>query len=236
MNDQEKNQLPQLKQDAEEAINVAQWEQAKLILDQITQIDDSDFYVWHQLGYCHMMLNDVLQAKSCLSKSIAINPGFEHTYIVLSHAYVQEKNFPMAIGILQQLVERFPESAEGYSLLGGAYMFNNQFSDAEKHLSKSLNLNPALNNTRLHLSSLLMQMCNYDSAISQLKILLETGEYSGEAHSLLGDAYCFIEDCDNAIIHYELAVELMPDVEGIAANLEVARGKRQLKDGNDMMN
>lgn len=225
MNKQKEIQIQQWKQDAATAIDAAQWEQAKNILLQIIQADDNDHYVWHLLGYCHLMLNDTYQAIQCLKKSVAINPEFEHAYIILSHAQVREKDIANAIETLQQLIQTSPKSAEGYSLLGGAYMQNSQYLDAEKCLIESLNLNPDQNNTRLHLGVLQSQLCNYKSSINHLKIVLEAGEHTGEVHNLLGRAYQNSEDYENAMLHYKAAIELMPGVDDPLVNLGIVQDK-----------
>jgi len=223
----------QLKQSAANAINAAEWGKARSDLLQIVQADDGDHYAWYQLGYCHLMRNDADQAMQCLKKSIAINPGVEQAYIVLSHAQVKEKDIVHAIETLQQLTDIFPDSAEGYGLLGGAYMQNSQYSEAEECLNKSISLNPDQNKVRLHLGVLQSQLCKYKSSINNLKIVLETGEYTGEVHNLLGHAYQNSEDYENAIAHYTAAIELMPGIDDPVINLGIVQEKMRRNAGGE---
>ena len=229
--------IQQLRQSATNAINAEKWEEARSLLLQIAQNDEGDHYVWHQLGYCCLMINDTEQAIRCLNKSIALNPEFEHAYIILSHAQVQEKSIENAIETLQKLIQIFPNSAEGYSLLGGAYMQNSQYLDAEECLIKSIGLNPDQNNTRLHLGVLQSQLCKYESSIDHLKTVLKTGEYTGEIHNLLGHAYQNSDDYENAIVHYKSAIELMPDIDDPVINLAIVEEKmQQLQEGSNSEN
>jgi tetratricopeptide (TPR) repeat protein len=201
------------------ALNAAQWSQAKSILSQIIQTDELDHKLWYQLGYCHLMENNTNEAIRCLHRCVSIQPEFEQGYIILSHAQIRENDVVAAIATLRQLTDLFPKSAEGYRLLAGAYMQNMQSLEAECFFLKSLSINPGQNNARLHLGLVQTNLRKYESAINHLKIVLNSGEFTGEAHNYLGNAYQSSKDFDQAILHYQSAIEKMPHASDPVVNL-----------------
>ena len=225
MNSQNSNNLQQLKQNAENAIEASEWNKAKSILSEIIQIDKSDHIVWYEMGYCHLMLEEIDQAIDCLRRSISVQPGLENVYLTLSHAYIRASDITSTIEILQELIKLFPDSAEGYRLLGGAYMLNAQDFEAEECFLKSLDILPDQSYTRLHLGALQSRMLKFDSAIKHLNIVLDSGELAGEAHIQLGNTYKDSGEYDKAIKHYETAMVLMPDATELKANLDLVREK-----------
>ncbi len=59
-------------------------------------------------------------------------------------------NHSKALKLAEKAVEKFPDNAMAYNLLGWAQLSIGEYSDAEKNLTASLNLNPQLDATNLN--------------------------------------------------------------------------------------
>ena len=70
-------------------------------------------------------------------------PAFEPVYLDLADAYVQQKEFGRAVGVLRDGEKRFPQSVEMYNALGVIQAARGAINDAIQTFEKGVSVDPA---------------------------------------------------------------------------------------------
>jgi len=74
--------------------------------------------------------------------------NFENVLNMLGYSFLQQKEMNKAIILFTLNTQEFPESANTYDSLAGAFYHNKQFELSKKYYKISLELNPANDNAK----------------------------------------------------------------------------------------
>jgi len=131
----------------------------------------------------------------------------------LGKSYFKEKDYPKVIKVYKEFIEKYPqfqgtEIEEIYFLLGQAYLWSEQYKEAEETFSKLSSLYPEfelIKEAEYFRSLSLFKQEKYQEAIIKLEELIADGEdkTKNETYYLLARCWLNLEEYDKAIEKFE---------------------------------
>jgi tetratricopeptide (TPR) repeat protein len=160
---------------ARQAAEKKQYDKAAQLLLQIATIDRKDFEVWFELANIHFLQKKLAEAEKEYLTAIDAHPKFFLGLLNLGRLELFQKNYDVAIRVLQQAVNTQPGSADANYFLGDAYLQTKRGSSAVVYLQEALRLDPqGMAEVHLKLAQL------YDRAGMKDKACAEYAEFLGK--------------------------------------------------------
>lgn len=194
-----------------------------------------DFNYRRNLANAYLIANQHIQAIAQLRRCIELEPAREASYLLLGHVYHQFGQLKEMTDVLEEGLERVPESSELHALIADAYSLAYRNEKAEDHLITASTLSPR---QTAKYGAWLQSQSRFDEATQIFRQLLSDPslatfaafslvsikQYSGTAETILGlprpDVYSKIyaeyalghfhdrhKDFERAMLHYDAANE-----------------------------
>lgn len=147
----------------------------------------------------------------------------------LALIYSQQGHFDKALGVLDKAQAADPTDARVQSALGGVLLQVGRWKEAQKILSEVLQINPNDENALNGLAIVAWQNEHqYQRALDYLQQALRahpaSDSFKSSLHNNLGAVYCEMGRCQEAIAHFQRAIELTPNDPEYHTNLGNALG------------
>ena len=169
----------------------------------------SELYL--QRGKASMEKGEYDLAIDSLSRALYENPNFVQAHILLAKAYSKKKGaYLESVKYLKNALELAPNNLEACALLAQIYMENGKYEDAFPVVKKILGMVPDSGLAYGCMGEILSYRGRYREAIEALRKSLQLEGRDPRIYFLLGKAF---ERCDrlaDAVLEYEMAVELSP--------------------------
>lgn len=91
------------------------------VYHEAAKLNDSDWEILHNIGVCHMYMQNFPKAKESLEKAIAMRKN-DLSYIMLAKIYLMEKKTEKALEVLNDTLKVSPENTEILTTLGLLYL------------------------------------------------------------------------------------------------------------------
>ena len=127
-----------------------------------------------------------------------------------------------AIGDLNESVRKNPDFAEGFSLLGQAYLQQQQFPAAEQSFRRSLALQPAANDVRYQLAMVLLAERRAKDSIAAFAEIVKRDPANASARIGMGTAAAMNGNFELALQAFQSAAKLDPANPQVYAGIGVA--------------
>lgn len=127
---------------ARQAAAKQQYDKAAQLLQQITTADRKDFEVWFELANIHFRQKKLAEAENEYLRAVDAHPGFFPALLNLGRLEVFQKQFEVAIQVLERAVKVRPDSADANYFLGEAYLQSKRGSSAVEFFNEALRLDP----------------------------------------------------------------------------------------------
>ncbi len=148
---------------------------------------------------------------SHFKKSADAYPNFAATYYYLGAAEAINRDVDAAVASLQKSLALNDKSVEAMIALGSLYTSQKKYVDAEKLLSRAVELAPESFDAHEALAkAILPDLPRTPEAEAQLKKAVSLNNKSVEAHILLGNVYLRQRKQQEALSEYETALQLDP--------------------------
>ncbi len=155
-----------------------------------------------------------------------------HMHYQMGIDHLRQDRPPEAIGELLT-AERFdPQDPQIQFALAEAYRQQGRNTEAEAHLTRSLQINPNFHEARFNLAAMRIQAERYEEAIALLNQLLADATFPSPWRALtnLGWAEFRLGRLDDAHQHLSLAVDYRPDYWPARLNLGILEAERGNRD------
>ncbi|MBW1649941.1 MAG: tetratricopeptide repeat protein [Deltaproteobacteria bacterium] len=106
-------------------------------------------------GDIYLKLKNIKKAEEKFLKAIEISPQLKKIYFILADIYTQANDFNNVTQIYNSFIRQFPNSYEGYLMLGKLSVKAGKIKKAEKALKKALEINPDSEDTKFEIIKLL---------------------------------------------------------------------------------
>ncbi len=146
-----------------------------------------------------------------LSRALYEDPNFIDAHILLAKAYKQKKGaYLESIKYLKNALELAPNNLEACTLLAQIYMENGKFEDALPVVKKILGMVPDSGLAYGYMGEILSYRGGYREAIEALRKSLQLDSRNPRIYFLLGKVFERLDRLADAVLEYEIAVELSP--------------------------
>ncbi len=190
------------------------WQNAREHYNKVLEINATSADIHFYLAEIERLHGDPVKAVELYHKTLSLDPAFTKAYGSLGLALLAKEDFEPALRNFKKAVELEPENQEALKNLGLLYVKKKEYADAVPLLRRALTLaeantaspaDQALIHALLGLS--LASTNQGDQAREHLETALKLDPNHQEAHLVLADIYFAAGEFDNALPHYQKAVQ-----------------------------
>ncbi|MDJ1180521.1 tetratricopeptide repeat protein [Roseofilum sp. BLCC_M91] len=209
------------------AIQGRNFQEAANLCGQILQQYPQNGQVWHLLGVTCYSAGDMEKAIAAYENALKIDSKQPQTHNNLGTALAQSDRPMEAIGHYQQAIALAPEYTESYYNLAKTYKTWGNLDLAIENYQQALKVDPDYTQARQNLGNLYLEQGDYEAAIGEFKKVIaqvpdrasETEFYRASVHYSLAFCYHQQNERQEAIFHYQRALELNPNYSQIHGHL-----------------
>jgi len=139
----------------------------------------------------------------------------------IGYCYLEQKKYEKAIEVFSQAVDKFPDDRDCWLYLGDAYVHSDRHRDACTVFQKAADIQEDLD-VLLNLANSLKFTENTDECFEVFNRACQHYDDSAILHFNFGLACQELNNISTAIIHYQKAIQLDPDMMEAKTNLGVA--------------
>lgn len=172
------------------------------------QLSPNAAHLWNEKGNAHLARGEDDEAEAAYLHSLALDPKYDQTYMLLADFYERRERFDDSIALLEKGIQELPRRAPLLSYLGVAKARTGDLEGAVRANEMVLELQPNNVNAMRNLAVLYRDLGDVDQAIVWIERgLASTGDpNSDEARSLrrmAAELYQSAGRVDEAIAQYE---------------------------------
>lgn len=219
-------------QEGRKVLSVEEKAQIKAKIEELTEVveknpDSAEAHLnlgnaYWKLGRPGMPLKHYLIA-------IKLKPNYAEAYYNLGNVYFVQGEYEQAIGAYKKAVQLRPNFADAYNGLGNALIDAKRYVEAAENYKTAMTINPSHSEAVYNLCVANLYSAKYSQAISSCKKAFELTK-NPRAVNNLGNAYFRQGKLDDALLSYEKALNLKPDLAEAHFNvaaIKILQGDRQ---------
>lgn len=187
------------------------------------------YTVYQNLSDLYRRQNKFEEAVEVAKKAVEVFPNDANLYNELSRYYSLADRSALAVGAAQQAVKLMPEKYSGYASLCRAYYENKQFESALQACNSALKFSPNDGETNIYLGFTYLSLDKteaaneyFKKAVAGLKDYTQKNPEYTDGFYLLGNAYYYANQPENAIEAYSRSLQLNPQFSKARFNLGLA--------------
>jgi tetratricopeptide (TPR) repeat protein len=207
------------------AMATGEWEEGEAAARQVLRIEE-DAEAHCRLGIALSMLEKDQESRESYLRGIELDPNFQKLYYYFGELLVKS-NRTEAEGLFAKAIELDSNDAEAHREMGKILIDEGLLPDAEYHLRRAIELDPADPFARLFLGNLFMWRSEYAAALTEFEWAREAAPDLSAPLWCMADVHTAKEEWAKAEALYHRALDLAPDDAGANKHL----GKMYLKMG-----
>lgn len=176
------------------------------------------FTAWYNLGNAYAKNEDLEKAAWAYDYCLLINDGFGPAYFNLGHTYLTLERYTTAISNFEKCMELDGDDPLALSYIGECYEQLGELDRAKEFYKKSLELAPMLPDAWLGLGIVEDLEGRTREGIVLIQKAAELDPENASIYHVLAGAYEKLEDTENALQNYQLALDLEPSDEDCLLN------------------
>jgi tetratricopeptide (TPR) repeat protein len=182
-----------------------------------SQIDPSDYRPYFGLGAIYIdqkqrnLTTSHEEAAKNFQAAIDRNPTSAESYVGLSYATAQLRNYDQSIAASQKAISLRPDYAEAYYTLGSAYYLGDREEEAIPAFQKAIALKPNYDRAYRVLGNVYLSLKRHEDRINNFKLWVKNSPQNPEAHLNLGSGYYSGERYNEAVATFKHVLTLKPD-------------------------
>lgn len=174
--------------------------------------DDSYCYqAWYNLGQASYSLEQFEEAANAFEYAYLINEDFEFAYRDRGEALLELGRYDDALKCYTEVKERFVPDADLYYKIGQCYLYKAQPELALEYFAVSKQMGNLDHELHFHTALCLGQLKRFPAAIKSMEKSIELDPDREDYYLALADLFFQADNNDEALIHYQKAVDLAPD-------------------------
>lgn len=186
------------------------WPQATLLFYEATVKDPNNDAAHFELAKIHAMQGEYVDAEKYAETAVGIDPDNHYYQMLMADVFILTNRMAQAIDIYKQLSLDYPDKIEFHHHLANAYIHDEQYSSALAILDYIESITGFMEDISLQKQKLLLEMGEYDRAISEAEKLLEAYPDEPMFYELLGELYTQTSQPEKAINIYKQLLEVEP--------------------------
>jgi tetratricopeptide (TPR) repeat protein len=196
---------------AEIYMDKGNWGRALDEIDAAIKLSPDNAMVQRNRGYVLDNQGRHDEAIGAFERAAELEPKLGYIYTTAGNGYVALGDYDSAIAQYEKTVEATPDSPVGYDALGHASALAGDPDRGLSMLKKAIEIDPEYGPAYAHLGRLYYTQLNYESAIESFLKAFDLGVRNEEYFYELGLAYAYLDDCTNAVLWLQKALEVNPE-------------------------
>jgi len=180
----------------------------------------------------HLLLNE--NAEAVEDFDAALQQGFTpiKVYELRWEAHFKTQNYDAALADVQKGLQIQPNNNYLALELGNVYRMKESYQDAINTYNKILSVNPNLADVHYYVAYSYARLNDFEKQnLAASQAVKYNTKFAGEAYKLIGDAAVVGKNPDEAILAYERALNVKPELEAVYALLsDIYRNQNRLPD------
>lgn len=181
---------------------------AQRLLQQVLQQNSKSMAAYRWLAQWYLANQQPLDAELVLRQAINFQPKYWPALQQLAMFYLEQGQLAEAIDYFRQVVELTPHNADTLTNLGSAYLLQGNLQAAADIYQQALQIAP-IAMVQTNLATVYYYLGRYRQAIELYKAAVLAEPDNAEMHGNLADSYRQLGMLDDALLHYQKAVELL---------------------------
>ncbi len=186
-------------------------EEARILLEQICNLDRRDAEAWYLHGAVHHHLGKLEEAAVCYTRVIALQPDQAEAHYGLGIIRQAQGNLADAQAHYQRVLTLQPAHLEAYSNLGTVFESLGQFEEAAQCYEQALGLDPRRAESHYNLGNVQRELQQYETAAQSYCRAVEFKPYFVDALNNLGIVLRRLGRLEESVASYRRAIELNPN-------------------------
>lgn len=205
--------MEKLKSQIKECISLRQNNQlyeAKVLLNNILQADNSSAEAWHQLALIAVQEDDYPSAKNYLEKALAHNSQNAEVCHHLGNIYKAMGDLHQAETFYRQAIQLKPDFPECFNNLGNLYFKQGNFEKAIEAYNQALTLHPSFYDAHINVAIAYFRLGKMELAQIHFEQILAFLPEDIQTHYYLAYIFSTKNQWKKAILHYKKILEKIP--------------------------
>ena len=156
------------------------------------------------------------------SHVVSLNPEAHNAHIHLSNALTRAGRPQEALAAARTAVEKRPDDADAYAILGALLFTMERFIEAEKVLGRALEIDPSHKENRQNIAEMLRVQSRYQEALQAYRAVIEIDPEDARAHAYMGDVLVRLHRYADAVESLNKALTLIEAAPTLKPNLPTA--------------
>jgi tetratricopeptide (TPR) repeat protein len=196
---------------AEVSLHLERFEDALGALNKALAIEPDNAGLTLAAGRCYVELDNPDMSRMYIDRAVELDPEMAYGYILAGLHFSQTAYMREAIYFLERGTEYVPDDFGTLASLGYAYMVVERYSDAEKSLKRSIELDPVNPYAHLLLGITYVSSGKPEEGLAELDASLGRFESFAMYHAARAAALIELYRFDEALLHADKAIALEPD-------------------------
>ena len=201
------------------------WTRALAEAEQAVKLEPNNALVQRSLGYVFSMQGRHEEALETYAHAAELAPNLGYIPISAGNIHLILNEYDDAIALFEQAVRANPDIPTGYDALGHTSALNGDPDRAISTLRKAIELDAEYAPAYAHLAGVYYTQLNWESAVEYFTKSFALGLKNEEFFYEAGLAYAYLDDCTNARVWLEKALDLNPDSRPAQDGLKRCEGK-----------
>lgn len=180
--------------------------------NKLLEEDSYCYQAWYNLGQAYYSIDQHEDAANSFEYAYLINEDFEFAYRDRGEALLEMGKFDEALKCYTEVKERFVPDADLYYKIGKCYSLKEQPELALEYFAVSQQMGNLDDEINFHMAICLGQLNRFPAAIASLEKAISLDPDREDYYLALADMFFQSENNDEALIHYQKAVDLAPDL------------------------
>ena len=155
------------------------------------------------------------------SHIVSLNPKARSAHFNLSIVLDEAGRPEEALAAARIAVEKRPDHADAYAILGAALIRTERLAEAEKILRHALEIDPSHKLGRREMANLLRAQGRLEEALEAYRALLEIAPKDGQAHAYIGDILIQLHRYEETVESVSKALTLIKDATSTSSDLPI---------------
>jgi len=200
------------------------YEDAAVLLNEIIEENPGDPVGYINFGNLLLHMNDHMRAERFFEKALELDSKAATAYYGLGNSYFEQSNYRKAQGYFQKAIDAGLNEADVYYMLGLTLQKEEQDKLAIPFLLRATELDPENDEFLFQYGLSLAQSNHIPEAESAFKQVLGKNSAHTDAHYNLGVISLFHENPEQALKHFNKALEIQPE------HLLAQNGKKKVEE------
>ena len=180
--------------------------------NKLLEEDSYCFQAWYNLGQAYYSIERYEDAANAFEYAYLINEDFEFAYRDRGEALLELGKFDEALKCYTEVKERFVPDADLYYKVGKCYSLKEQPELAIEYFTVSQQMGNMDDEINFHMAICLGQLNRFPAAIASLEKAISQDPDREDYYLALADMFFQADNNDEALIYYQKAVDLAPDL------------------------